>query len=198
MKLSHVTTAIFFSASAILSAQAQAQTISVNPQTLIMNFAAGENLLARIAQPIPGLVSALTTTAPAASASTASAPVPVASATTPVPPAAAPVAPVSAPANPVSAPAPVDVPSVIGGQKIGADAQRVTRCLIENHGDRYICGMQELNGEISKCVGGVGTLGGCFTAPLTRPRETAQTRPRPHYNYRTNYYRTYANYFNFY
>jgi hypothetical protein len=198
MKLSHVTTAIFFSASAILSAQAQAQTISVNPQTLIMNFAAGENLLARIAQPIPGLVSALATTAPAASAATASAPVPVASATTPMAPAAVPVAPVSAPANPVSAPAPVDVPSVIGGQKIGADAQRVTRCLIENHGDRYICGMQELNGEISKCVGGVGTAGGCFTAPLTRPRETAQTRPRPHYNYRTNYYRTYANYFNFY
>ena len=201
MKLSYVTTAIFFSASATLSAQAQAQTISVNPQTLIMNFAAGENLLARIVQPIPGLVSAITTTAPtasAASATTASAPVPVASATTPVAPAAAPVAPVSAPANPVLAPAPVEVPYVIGGQKLGPDAQRVTRCLIENHGDRYICGMQELNGEISKCVGGVGTAGGCFTAPLTRPRVTAETRPRPHYNYRTNYYRTYSNYINIY
>jgi hypothetical protein len=199
MKLSHVTIAIFFSASAILSAQAQAQTISVNPQTLIMNFAAGENLLARIAQPIfPGLVSAITTTAPAASATTASAPVPVASATTPVAPAAAAVAPVSAPANPVLAPAPVEVPYVLGGQKLGPDAQRVTRCLIENHGDRYICGMQELNGEISKCVGGVGTAGGCFTAPLTRPRVTAETRPRPHYNYRTNYYRTYAKYINIY
>jgi hypothetical protein len=201
MKLSYIATAILFSASATLSAQAQAQTISVNPQTLIMNFAAGENLLARIAQPIPGLISAITTTAPTApvaSATTASAPVGVASATTPVASAAAPVAPVSAPANPVLAQAPVDVPYVIGGQKIGPDAQRVTKCLIENHGDRYICGMQELNGEISKCVGGVGTPGGCFTAPLTRPQEAAQPRPRPHYNYRTSYHRAYANYFNFY
>jgi hypothetical protein len=201
MKLSYVTTAIFVSASAIWSAQAQAQTISVNPQTLIMNFAAGENLLARIAQPNPGQVLAITTTAPTApttSATTASTPVPVASATTPVAPAAAPVAPVSAPANPVLASAPVDVPSVIGGQRIGADAQRVTKCLIENHGDKYICGMEELNGEISKCVGGVGTPGGCFTAPLTRTRDTPQTRPRPQYIYRTIYHRAYANYFNFY
>jgi hypothetical protein len=200
MKLSYIATAILFSASATLSAQAQAQTISVNPQTLIMNFAAGENLLARIAQPIPGLISAITTTAPTApvaSATTASAPVGVASATTPVASAAAPVAPVSAPANPVLAQAPVDVPHVIGGQKIGPDAQRVTKCLIENHGDRYICGMQELNGEIAKCVGGVGTVGGCFTAPLTRPIAAAVApSPRPHY-YPRYYPRHYNNYFNF-
>lgn len=193
MKLSHVTTAIFVSASAILSGQAQAQTISLNPQTLIMNFAAGENWLARITPSAPGQVSAITTTAPATPASASSAPAPVASSTAAV----APTAPPTAPANPVLAPAPVDVPSVIGGQKIGADAQRVTRCLIENHGDKYICGMQELNGEISKCVGGVGTPGGCFTAPLTRSREAAQPRPRHNYyrinNYRINNFRTYAN-----
>ena len=53
MKLSHVTTAIFVSASAILSGQAQAQTISLNPQTLIMNFAAGENWLAKSLRPPP-------------------------------------------------------------------------------------------------------------------------------------------------
>jgi hypothetical protein len=192
MKLSHITTAIFVSASAILSAQAQAQTISVTPQTLIMNFAPGENLLARIAQPNPGQVSAITTTAPAPAAA------PVASPTAPVASVTAPVAPPAAPANPVLASAPVDVPSVIGGQKIGPDAQRVTRCLIENHGDKYICGMQELNGEISKCVGGVGTPGGCFTAPLTHLRDAAvPPRPRHSYyrinNFRINNFRTYAN-----
>jgi hypothetical protein len=192
MKLSHITTAIFVSASAILSAQAHAQTISVTPQTLIMNFAPGENLLARIAQPNPGQVSAITTTAPAPAAA------PVASPTAPVASVTAPVAPPAAPANPVLASAPVDVPSVIGGQKIGPDAQRVTRCLIENHGDKYICGMQELNGEISKCVGGVGTPGGCFTAPLTHLRDAAvPPRPRHSYyrinNFRINNFRTYAN-----
>jgi hypothetical protein len=192
MKLSHITTAIFVSASAILSAQAQAQTISVTPQTLIMNFAPGDNLLARIAQPNPGQVSAITTTAPAPAAA------PVASPTAPVASVTAPVAPPAAPANPVLASAPVDVPSVIGGQKIGPDAQRVTRCLIENHGDKYICGMQELNGEISKCVGGVGTPGGCFTAPLTHLRDAAvPPRPRHSYyrinNFRINNFRTYAN-----
>jgi hypothetical protein len=199
MKLSHITTAIFVSASAILSAQAQAQTISVTPQTLIMNFAPGENLLARIAQPNPGQVSAIATTAPAAPAPAAApTPVPVASPTAPVASVTAPVAPPAASANPVLASAPVDVPSVIGGQKIGPDAQRVTRCLIENHGDKYICGMQELNGEISKCVGGVGTPGGCFTAPLTHLRDAAvPPRPRHSYyrinNFRINNFRTYAN-----
>jgi hypothetical protein len=205
MKLSHVTTAIFVSASAIFSAQAQAQTISVNPQTLIMNFAPGENLLARLAQATPGQVAAITSPAPA----TAATPTPAAAAPVPAPPAAvapvaAPAIPVSAPVQaqapvsvPVSAPAPVDVPAVIGGQKIGADAQRVTKCLIENHGDRYVCGMQELNGEISKCVGGVGTPGGCFTAPLTRARDTAPVQVHRHYT--TRYYgnRYYAHYMNF-
>ena len=69
MKLSHITAAIFLSASAISSAQAQ--TISVNPQTLIMNFAAGENLLARMAQLTSGQVEAITATTPAAVASAA-------------------------------------------------------------------------------------------------------------------------------
>ncbi len=203
MKLSHITTAIFVSASAILSAQAQAQTISVTPQTLIMNFAPGENLLARLAQPNPGQVSAIETAAPTAPAPPASVPVPVAAPTAPVAPVSAPVAPQAAPATPVVPSAPVDVPSVIGGQKMGVDAQRVTRCLIEHHGDRYICGMLELNGEISKCVGGVGTPGGCFTAPLTHVREVGvQPRPRPHNyyrinNYRVNNFRTYANSINF-
>jgi hypothetical protein len=185
MKISHITAAIFLSASAISSAQAQ--TISVNPQTLIMNFAAGENLLARIAQLAPGQVAAITATAPAA----------LASAAAPAAPTVAPLAPAAAPSYPVSAPAPVEVPSFIGGQKIGTDAQRVTKCLIENHGDKYICGMQELNGEIAKCVGGVGTVGGCFTAPLTRPIAAAVApSPRPHY-YPRYYPRHYNNYFNF-
>jgi hypothetical protein len=210
MKLSHITAAIFLSASAISSAQAQ--TISVNPQTLIMNFAAGEHLLERIAQLAPGQVAAITATGPAAVASaaapaapaaapTAPVVVPVAPTAPPVAPAVAPVAPAAAPsyplsANPVSAPAPVEVPSFIGGQKIGADAQRVTKCLIENHGDKYICGMQELNGEIAKCVGGVGTVGGCFTAPLTRQRESTP-RPHPHYyrRYYTSYHNNYINIF---
>jgi hypothetical protein len=188
MKLSHVTTAIFVSASAIFSAQAHAQTISVNPQTLIMNFASGENLLARLAQATPGQVAAITTPATAATptAPAIATPAPAALAPAPAIPVSAPVqtqAPVSAP---VSMPPPVDVPSVIGGQKIGPDAQRVTKCLIENHGDRYTCGMQELNGEISKCVGGVGTPGGCFTAPLTRLRDTAPVQVRRYYT--TRYY----------
>jgi hypothetical protein len=178
MKISHITAAIFLSASAISSAQAQ--TISVNPQTLIMNFAAGENLLARIAQLAPGQVAAITATAPAA----------LASAAAPAAPTVAPPAPAAAPSYPVSAP--VEVPSFIGGQKIGADAQRVTKCLIENHGDKYVCGMQELNGEIAKCVGGVGTVGGCFTAPLTRQKESG---PRPHPRYYTGYHNNYINIF---
>jgi hypothetical protein len=208
MKLSHITAAIFLSASAISSAQAQ--SVSLNPQTLIMNFAAGENLLARIAQLAPGQVAAITATAPAAVASAAAPAAPAAPAAAPVAPAVAPVAPTAAPvatpvapvapaatpSYPVSAPAPVEVPSFIGGQKIGADAQRVTKCLIENHGDKYICGMQELNGEIAKCVGGVGTAGGCFTAPLTRQSESAP-RPRPHYypRYYTRYHNNYINIF---
>jgi hypothetical protein len=199
MKLSHITTAIFLSASAISSAPAQAQTISVNPQTLIMNFAAGEDLLARLAQSAPGLVPAIGVTAPAtaapapvAPATAAPAPAPAAPVTAAPAPAA--VAPVAAASFPVSAP--VDVPSIIGGQKIGADAQRVTKCLIENHGDKYICGMQELNGEISKCVGGVGTAGGCFTAPLTRQRDPSP-RPYPHYYHSREYPHHYTNYINF-
>jgi hypothetical protein len=198
MKLSHITAAIFLSASAISSAQAQ--TISVNPQTLVMNFAAGENLLARLAQLAPGQVAAITATTPAAVASAAAPAAPTAApaapAAAPVAPTAAPVAPAGAPSFPVSAPAPVEVPSFIGGQKIGADAQRVTKCLIENHGDKYICGMQELNGEIAKCVGGVGTVGGCFTAPLTRQKESG-SRPHPHYNprYYTGYHNNYINIF---
>jgi hypothetical protein len=170
MKLSHITTAIFVSASAVFSAQAQAQTISVTPQTLIMNFGAGENLMARIAQPNPGQGPA-----------------------NPV----APTTPIPAPTT-VAPAAPVEVPSFIGGQKLGADAQRVAKCLIENHGDKYICGMQELNGEIAKCVGGVGTIGGCFTAPLTRPRDPAPVQLHRHYTTR-NYYsnRFYAHYMNF-
>jgi hypothetical protein len=206
MKISHITAAIFLSASAISSAQAQ--TISVNPQTLIMNFAAGENLLARIAQLAPGQVAAITATAPAALASAAAPAAPaaapiapivasVAPTAAPAAPTVAPLAPAAAPSYPVSAPAPVEVPSFIGGQKIGTDAQRVTKCLIENHGDKYICGMQELNGEIAKCVGGVGTVGGCFTAPLTRPIAAAVApSPRPHY-YPRYYPRHYNNYFNF-
>jgi hypothetical protein len=198
MKISHITAAIFLSASAISSAQAQ--TISVNPQTLIMNFAAGENLLARIAQLAPGQVAAITATAPAALASAAApaapAPAPIAPIVASVAPTVAPPAPAAAPSYPVSAPAPVEVPSFIGGQKIGTDAQRVTKCLIENHGDKYICGMQELNGEIAKCVGGVGTVGGCFTAPLTRPIAAVAPLPRPHY-YSRYYPRHYNNYFNF-
>jgi hypothetical protein len=194
MKISHITAAIFLSASAISSAQAQ--TISVNPQTLIMNFAAGENLLARIAQLAPGQVAAITATAPAALASAAApaapAPAPIAPIVASVAPTVAPPAPAAAPSYLVSAPAPVEVPSYIGGQKIGADAQRVTKCLIENHGDKYICGMQELNGEIAKCVGGVGTVGGCFTAPLTRQREPG-ARPHPHYY--TGYHNNYINIF---
>jgi hypothetical protein len=202
MRISHITAAIFLSASAISSAQAQ--TISVNPQTLIMNFAAGENLLARIAQLAPGQVAAITATAPAALASAAAPAAPaaapiapivasVAPTAAPAAPTVAPLAPAAAPSYPVSAPAPVEVPSFIGGQKIGTDAQRVTKCLIENHGDKYICGMQELNGEIAKCVGGVGTVGGCFTAPLTRPIAAAVApSPRPHY-----YPRHYNNYVNF-
>jgi hypothetical protein len=198
MKISHITAAIFLSASAISSAQAQ--TISVNPQTLIMNFAAGENLLARIAQLAPGQVAAITATTPAAVASAAApaapAPAPMAPVVVPVAPTAVPVAPAAAPSYPLSAPAPVEVPSFIGGQKIGADAQRVTKCLIENHGDKYICGMQELNGEIAKCVGGVGTVGGCFTAPLTRQKESGP-RPHPHYypRYYTGYHNNYINIF---
>ena len=208
MKLSHITAAIFLSASAISSAQAQ--TISVNPQTLIMNFAAGENLLARMAQLTSGQVEAITATTPAAVASAAAPAAPAAAPTAPVvvpvAPTAAPVAPVVAPAAPAAAPsyplsanpvsAPVEVPSFIGGQKISADAQRVTKCLIENHGDKYICGMQELNGEIAKCVGGVGTVGGCFTAPLTRQKESAP-RPHPHYypRYYTRYHNNYINIF---
>lgn len=201
MKLSHITAAIFLSASAISSAQAQ--TISVNPQTLIMNFAAGENLLARMAQLTSGQVEAITAATPAAVASAAAPAAPAAAPTAPVvvpvAPTAAPVAPVVAPSYPLSAnpvSAPVEVPSFIGGQKISADAQRVTKCLIENHGDKYICGMQELNGEIAKCVGGVGTVGGCFTAPLTRQKESAP-RPHPHYypRYYTRYHNNYINIF---
>jgi hypothetical protein len=199
MKISHITAAIFLSASAISSAQAQ--TISVTPQTLIMNFAAGENLLARIAQLAPGQVAAINATAPAALASAAApaapAHAPIAPIVASVAPTVAPPAPAAAPSYPVSAPVPVEVPSFIGGQKIGADAQRVTKCLIENHGDKYVCGMQELNGEIAKCVGGVGTVGGCFTAPLTRPIAAAVApSPRPHY-YPRYYPRHYNNYFNF-
>jgi hypothetical protein len=182
MKLSHITAAIVLSASAISCASAQAQTLSVNPQTLIVNFAAGENPLARIAQPAPGHVTAtpVSAAAPAPATVAPAAPAPV-------------VAPTYAPA-----PAP-DVPSFLGGQKIGPDARRVTACLIENHGDKYICGMQELNGEIAKCVGGVGTAGGCFTAPLTRPYEPATVRPRPrnnYYIYRHNDFRNYASQLN--
>jgi hypothetical protein len=194
MKISHITAAIFLSASAISSAHAQ--TISVNPQTLIMNFAAGENLLARIAQLAPGQVAAITATAPAALASAAApaapAPAPIAPIVASVAPTVAQPAPAAAPSYPVSAPVPVEVPSFIGGQKIGADAQRVTKCLIENHGDKYVCGMQELNGEIAKCVGGVGTVGGCFTAPLTRQKESG---PRPHPRYYTGYHNNYINIF---
>jgi hypothetical protein len=194
MKISHITAAIFLSASAISSAQAQ--TISVNPQTLIMNFAAGENLLARIAQLAPGQVAAINATAPAALASAAApaapAHAPIAPIVASVAPTVAPPAPAAAPSYPVSAPVPVEVPSFIGGQKIGADAQRVTKCLIENHGDKYVCGMQELNGEIAKCVGGVGTVGGCFTAPLTRQKESG---PRPHPRYYTGYHNNYINIF---
>jgi hypothetical protein len=166
-----------------------------------MNFAAGENLLARIAQLAPGQVAAITATTPAALASAAAPAAPAAAPIAPivasVAPTVAPLAPAAAPSYPVSAPAPVEVPSFIGGQKIGTDAQRVTKCLIENHGDKYICGMQELNGEIAKCVGGVGTVGGCFTAPLTRPIAAAVApSPRPHY-YSRYYPRHYNNYVNF-
>ena len=95
MKLSHITAAIFLSASAISSAQAQ--TISVNPQTLIMNFAAGENLLARMAQLTSGQVEAITATTPAAVASAAAPAAPAATADAPQPQADA------APAKPAPA-----------------------------------------------------------------------------------------------
>ena len=172
------------------------------PATLIMNFAAGENLLARMAQLISGQVSAITATTPtgwlpgrpAATAAAPTAPVvvPVASTATPVAPVAAPPAPVASLSNPLSAnpvSAPVEVPSFIGGRKIGPDAQRVTRCLFENRGDRYICGMQELNGGIAKCVGGIGTARSCFTAPLTRQRSPGTGRtPTTIRDYCTCYY----------
>jgi hypothetical protein len=186
MKLSQITAAIFLSASAISAASAQAQTISVNPQTLIVNFAAGENPLARIAQAAPAKVVPATVTAPAVPSAAPAVPAPA-------PSAAPPTAAAPAPEPYV----PVEVPAYIGGQKINADAQRVTKCLIEHHGDKYICGMLELNGEIAKCVGGVGTVGGCFTAPLTRPYEVSRPAPRVrNYYTRTNYIRAYANQLN--
>jgi hypothetical protein len=180
MKLSYIATALLFAASAISSAPAHSQTISVSPHTLVVNIGAGENFLATVARNAAGSATDSTVNVPSAPSS----PTQTSQAPTTVLP-SPPVAPVtSIPALP-----PVEVPSVIGGQKINADAQRITKCLIENRGNKYLCGMQELNGEIAKCVGGVGTPGGCFTAPLTRLHPSPAPRQQhPRY---TRYYKNY-------
>ena len=201
MKLSCIATAILIATSAIASAPAHSQTISVSPQTLVVNFGAAENFLARI-RPVAGSATESPVNVPnapsspiqASPAPTQTAPNPTQTSPTPIQASQTPITVLpSPPVTPVSAiPAlpPVVVPALIGGQKMNADAQRVTKCLIENRGDRYLCGMQELNGEIAKCVGGVGTAGGCFTAPLTRSQPSPAPRQHP-----VRYIRNYKNYY---
>jgi hypothetical protein len=179
MKLRLIVSALLFAASAISSAPAHSQTISVSPQTLVVNFGAGENFLAKV-RPASGSATESAVNVPSAPSS------PIQTSPTPITvlPSSSATSVSAVPASP-----PVEVPAVIGGQKMNADAQRVTKCLIEHRGDRYRCGMQELNGEIAKCVGGVGTPGGCFTAPLTRSQPSPAPRRYPVRYIRTkNYY----------
>lgn len=180
MKLRLIVSALLFAASAISSAPAHSQTISVSPQTLVVNFGAGENFLAKV-RPVGRAATDSAVNLPSAPSA------PIQTSPTPITVLPSPSAP---PVSAVPALPPVEVPAVIGGQKMNADAQRVTKCLIENRGDRYHCGMQELNGEIAKCVGGVGTAGGCFTAPQTRLHPSPaprQQQPRYTRNYRSYY-----------